>query len=199
MKKTLSVLITLFALSCISFAQVSLDLNSGLNFSKFSSEKNTYSTGVYFGVQPNFHLHKRWVLGLNVNYSNYVLKNLEVFDYKLSSIDIASTIEYRLTKFWSINTGLNFTTRLSDHLKFPQFDVWIKNVPDLSKKFAVSYLIGTRMYFKNLFLNLKYNFALSQIKHFEVTDETGKAIGPRNYLFENFQLGIGYRINLSKM
>ena len=187
-------------------AQFSVDLETGLNFFKYKEINNSisYSKNIYYGINPNYNLKKKWNFGFGVQYSKNFINFTQMFDYQLDILDLVPKVAYRWNKNMDLYTGIKFGLTLNEKSKLHDELIWKNSRQNVVTTRFYSFLVGLNYHFDNFFLNINYNYGLEKLV--KTTDFArlpifiGSNVEFRlnEYNYQHFQIGIGYRLNFTK-
>lgn len=183
-------------------AQLAINVSGGLNYSNVDLKNvNWFETeakpGYFVAVEPSFRLTRRITLGADIQYSRkgFDFKNIgssEKISYDIDYVDIIPQLELRVFRNLALGLGASYGVKINENYDKQSLKEQFQTVS--KQDFGV---IGKLKYsIKNFFAVASYNFGVSNISRVQYTNSDGEFIKDTDMYNRNFQLGVGYKINL---
>lgn len=187
-------------------AQFSIAPNSGINIANntiknnITVERNPVNTIYGFiGFTVKYKLNQRISILNTIEYSQKGFKNIHndptywFVNIRYHYIDILPTIEYMPTKYLGLYTGINYGIHLYEDFR-QKDNCCTAYTSNTINKTDLGALIGIRIYYKEMFLNIQYDRSLINIgRKPNLSDGPAIEIDQRNI---TFQIGLGYFFKL---
>jgi len=208
MKKTILFTAVVFLAMNTLSAQYSIGLTTGINhtnvhFSESTQLSSEAETHYFVGLSPGLNLGSNFSVNLNILYSVKgvsIHQPEEVLDarYRFNLIDFYPELKYQVLDHLSLFMGFYYGLFIDQNRKFSGENKWT----DLSDQGILTkndfgLTAGLEGEWNNLFIFLRYTHGLQDVWKVTITDAHGQDIPGERYL-RNFQLGIGYRLDLGK-
>ncbi len=159
--------------------------------------------GYFAGVSARQPISKRFAAKMDVQYAvkGYGVKDayatpFSLEHYRLSSLDIAPQVEYKVFKNIYFSLGGYGGIRLEERIKYPKQD-WKKLDPDflkLSEDVDWGLVTGLRVEFGRFSALVKYQHGLTPAIKLELQDYSGIIISDGRQYHRTVEIGLGCRL-----
>lgn len=187
-------------------AQYSLAPNAGINIANntikinLPAERNPVNAIYSFiGLTIKYKLNERFSIFNTIEYSQKGYKNIHNYSTDLYAniryhyVDILPAVEYKPTNYLGLYSGINYGIRIfEDYMQ--KDNSWKSYSTNTINKTDFGALIGIRLYYKEMFINIQYTRSLINIgKKPHLSDGPDIEIDQKN---STFQIGLGYFFKL---
>ena len=150
------------------------------------------------GIAPKYKFDKKNAAELGIQFSQKGFgAGIIIPAAKIQYLDLLPTFEYNLLRNLSLYSGLNVGFRLSE-LYASDNKNWKKNrtVENVYRSVDLGAIIGFRVKYKNYQLGFHFNQGLMNASTIQYNDANGNVLNQEKEFHQNFQLSLGYQINV---
>ena len=181
-------------------AQFTLTPQAGLNLNwltpsedlaGITSESATYTS---FGARFGYLLYDKWEFELGVLFNQrggqWIVDNAPDVKYLIRYLDLQPQVEYKVFPRLGVYTGVYYGFHLRSDRNID--GDWEEGVDDLFAENDLGLMFGLRAYLGQIYLQAQYDYGLTAIDTFDVTDGNGNVEKTVDLQNRTLQFAVGY-------